>query len=345
VQQTLHRIEFVSNRTLPMLELPPTLNYIGVFLTMDCNLNCTYCINDPEQAGDRRAIFHDSPTLRPDQWERIFGRIPYREDLPITLQGGEPMMYWKGRGIGLAIGRTNHYYDLLTNFALKPGVFARSLFGHTDKFQRGSRLRKPYQAIRVSYHAKEMNRTWKSGIDELVRRCEGLREFGFAVSRDRNKSDVCIYMVGHPENVAPGIDADVMFETKPFLGVHDGKLYGDYLYPHSTDLVERGFHHTTLDCQCRTTELLIDPLGDVWDCHYHLYQAWLGHREYRAVGNMLDPNFSMDKLANFHPCGDYGKCVGCDTKIKNNRFQSLLLEGMPHTSVQIRNVAWPKGLP
>ncbi len=255
------------------------------------------------------------------------------------------MLYWKGRGIGLILTESEHYFDLLTNFALTPEVFVRNLKGEERKFQRGTIEGKPLQSIRVSYHAKEMNRVWKAGIEELVRRCEGLRDHGFKVSRDRYKSDVCIYMVGHPENVAPEIDADVMFEVKPFLGVHDGKLYGDYLYPHSTDLVERGIHGKTLNCECRTTELLIDPVGDVWDCHYHLYQAWLGHHEYKPVGNMLDPAFSMGRLADFHACGDYGKCIGCDTKIKNNRFQSLYFEGEAHTSVKIRNVQWPPGLP
>src|SRR5581483_8476035 len=293
---------------------------------------------------DRRAIFHDSKVLRPEQWAQIFGRIPFRSDLPITLQGGEPMMYWKGKGIGMILERSDNYFDLLTNFALQPEVFVRNLNNQQHKLQRGTNVGMPYQSIRVSYHAKEMNRVWRTGIDELVRRCERLRDFGFMVSRDRDKSDVCIYMVGHPENELPKVDADVMFEVKPFLGMHDGKLYGDYMYPHSTDLVERGLHPTSLKCECRTTELLIDPVGDVWDCHYHLYQAWLGRREYRPVGNMLDPAFSMDKLAEFHACNDYGKCVGCDTKIKNNRFMSLM-QGKPHTSVEIRNIRWPKGLP
>ena len=256
---------------LPLLELPPTLNYIGAFLTMDCNLSCLYCINDPEQGGRRRELFHDSKTLPPSDWIRIFNRIPFSDDLPITLQGGEPTMYWKARGIGEILEGVEHYFDLLTNFAITPEIFVKHLRGQQDKLRRGSMLNLPLQSIRVSYHDQEMKRVWKTGINELVRRCEGLREFGFEVSADKEHTDVCIYMVGHPDNVAPKINGDVLFEVKPFLGVHDGKLYGDYLYPHSTDLISRELYPHTLDCECRTTELLIDPVGNVWDCHFHLY--------------------------------------------------------------------------
>jgi hypothetical protein len=123
----------------------------------------------------------------------------------------------------------------------------------------------------------------------------------------------------------------VLIEKKPFLGRHNGKLYGDYLYPDAT------FSTKIKRCECRTTELLIDPLGDVWQCHYHLYNKWAGG-DSKPVGNMLDPEFSMDALAEFRTCDSYGKCIGCDVKIKNNRHQSLLHEGKPHTSVEIRNI-------
>lgn len=328
--------------SLPKLQLPESLNYLGAFLTMDCNLNCSYCINDPVQGGDRRAIFHDSKTLNPSDWAQIFNRIPVRDDLPITLQGGEPTMYAKGKGIGQILDHCEHWFDLLTNFALTPENFMRNLNGHQERFMRGQKMNLPYQSIRVSYHADEMNRVWKNGIEELVRRCEGLREYGFQVSADKSLTDVCIYMVEHPSNVKPEITGDVYFETKPFLGVHDGKLYGDYAYPHSTDMIERDIWPVTLHCECRTTELLIDPLGYVWDCHFHLYDHWLGNKKYHPLGNMLDPAFTLDVLKQWHPCSDYGQCVECDVKVKNNRFQNLMYRGIPHTSVEIKNISWPE---
>jgi organic radical activating enzyme len=363
---------------LPKLVLPDSLNYVGAFLTMACNLSCDYCINKIDRSMDRNTLYSptNSKTLNPSDWAQIFNRIPVREDLPITLQGGEPMMYHKGMGIGKILDHCEHWFDLLTNFALTPENFMRNLNGNEKKLMRGQKMNLPYQSIRVSYHADEMNRTWKNGIDELVRRCEALREYGFNVSADKSKTDVCIYMVEHPSNKLPVINGDVYFEAKPFLGnfcdMHKvtkfqfvdlatntytpcftsgdfrddaGSLYGDYAYPHSTDLVARGFHPVGLDCECRTTELLIDPLGFVWDCHFHLYDHWLGNKKYQPLGNMLDPSFNLDVLKKWHPCSDYGKCIGCDTKVKNNRFQNLMFRGIPHTSVEIKNIKFPKGLP
>lgn len=330
---------------LPKLDIPPSCQYIGAFLTMACNLSCGYCINKPDQSQDRRKLYPGSKIITPDEWIAIFNRIPFNHTLPITLQGGEPTLYWHRKGIGEILAGTNHYYDLLTNFVMPPDKFVASLNGHKHKLMRGSIFGVPYQSIRVSYHAQEMKRIWEDGIDELVRRCEALREYGFEVSADREKTDVCIHMVAHPENETPTINGDVLFTEKPFLGVHNGILYGDYLYPHSTDLIERGIHHETLQCECRTKELLIDPVGDVWDCHYHLYQHWLGRGDYKPVGNMLDPEFSMERLAEFRPCNDYGRCIGCDTKRKNNRFMDLEFKQKAHTSCEIRNIQWPKGLP
>ena len=62
------------------------------------------------------------------------------------------------------------------------------------------------------------------------------------------------------------------------------------------------------------------------------------------IGHLLDPAFETSDLATFRPCPSYGSCVGCDTKIKNDRFQSLDDANQPHTSVEIRNIEVPQEL-
>ncbi len=358
---------------LPSLALPDSLNYIGLFLTLDCNLNCSYCINDPQQAGRRAEIFPIHSTeirsMSPELWAAGLARIPFSPDLPITLQGGEPMLYWKGQGLGLLLERVPHYFDLLTNFAMQPEHFVRNLRGQQKKLQRAA----PYPSIRVSYHAEEMNRVWHDrGFAELVDRCAALADFGFRVSPNKADSDVGIYMVAHPQNrVTTEMEAiyrdRVPFETKEFLGVHNNELYGHYLYPFSTDLIARGIAAQPLTCECRTTELLLDPLGFVWGCHFYLYQNWehggpkqqfaqlaahdfafsalgdslFASETFAPIGHLLDPEFTMDALTEFRPCAHYGQCIGCDTKIKNDRFQSYYDQGIPHTSVQMRNIRLP----
>lgn len=359
--------------TLEPLALPPALNYIAVFLTLDCNLNCGYCINDPDQTGDRRALFHEAHTaLPPEDWVRGLARIPFSADLPITLQGGEPMLYWGSKGLGEILAGLPHYFDLLTNLALKPEKFVHILNGQQAKLQRDA----PYPSIRVSYHPEEMERTWHGrGFEELVDRCTALAGYGFRVSPTKAESDVGIYMVAHPDNiVTPRMTAAyrerVPFETKEFLGVANNQLFGTYLYPFSTDLIAKHVYPRTLECECRTSELLLDPLGFVWRCHFYLYEAWKTKRpqeefaalqeldcRYREnidklfpntrlkpIGHILDPDFTMDALREFRPCSYYGRCIGCDTKVKNNRFQSLYDQNIPHTSVEIRNIEMPQEL-
>lgn len=362
---------------LPSFQLPNTLNYIGVFLTLECNLNCHYCINDPRQSGQRSSLFPiKSRSLRkgltPAEWATALRRIPFSPDLPITLQGGEPMLYWGAKGLGLILAEVPHYFDLLTNFALQPEVFSRNLNGQHAKLQRDA----PYPSIRVSYHADEMNIAWNGrGFGELVDRCEALKDHGFHVSPIKAESDVGIYMVEHPDNVVTPemrkIYANrIPFEGKEFLGVHGSVLHGRYLYPFSTDLISRGIHQTTLNCECKTTELLIDPMGFVWGCHFYLYEAWshggpvdefsileaagfryaesgarmFSSRDIAPVGHILDPDFGIAQLDVFRPCHHYGRCIGCDTKVKNDRFQSFSDRGVPHTSVKIRNIQMPSRL-
>lgn len=362
---------------LKPLRLPETLNYIGVFLTLECNLNCSYCINDPQQLGRRNVLFSiDRKSVRkgltPQEWVMALQRIPFRKDLPITLQGGEPMLYWGGKGLGTILPDVPHCVDLLTNFALKPEVFARNLNGQQAKLQRDA----PYPSIRVSYHVDEMNRAWKGdGFVELVNRCEALRDYGFRVSPAKSESDVGIYMVEHPQNTITQemravYEGRVPFESKEFLGVVEGNLHGHYLYPHSTDLIARGIYPTTLNCECRTTDLLVDPMGFVWGCHYYLFEGWshggpqqefnelealdfafsrngseiFSGRQIAPIGHLLDPEFSMADLEIYRPCSHYGRCIGCDTKVKNDRFQSYYDHGMPHTSVKIRNIEMPPPL-
>lgn len=348
-----------------------------MFLTLECNLSCSYCINDPQQTGHRETLFPIKvkslrKSLTPDEWAKALNRIPFRQDLPITLQGGEPTLYWSSKGLGMILSETPHYFDLLTNFALKPAVFVKNLNGQQRKLQRDA----PYPSIRVSYHAEEMDRVWHGkGFAELVNRCEELRDYGFRVSPIKAESDVGIYMVAHPQNkltaeMESAYAGRVPFETKEFLGVHDGELHGHYLYPFSTDLIARNIHPHTLSCECRTTELLIDPLGFVWGCHFYLYQSWIAggpvkefeeletlnfrysenaaklfaNHSLTPIGHLLDPDFSMADLEVFRPCRHYGRCIGCDTKVKNDRFQSYYNQGIPHTSVMIRNIQMPSSL-
>jgi hypothetical protein len=242
----------------------------------------------------------------------------------------------------------------------------------TQKLQRKA----PYPSIRVSYHPGEMKRVWKDkAFYKLVEQCLKLKDLGFNVTPKKETSDVGIYMVDHPENQISHEELEfvkdkVPFEKKEFLGVYNNKLYGTYKYPCSTDMLLNNHWHETLECDCRTSEVLIDPVGFVWRCHSFLYETWskkppfeefeklsqlsyrykknikdlFGDDEGAPVGHILDDDFKLSDLREFRCCSKYGICIGCDTKVKNNRFQSLDDMNKAHTSVEIKNIEAPKEL-
>jgi MoaA/NifB/PqqE/SkfB family radical SAM enzyme len=356
---------------LTKTSVPDHINYIGIFLTLGCNLNCSYCINDPIQLGNRKDAFSmlSSTHLTAAQWAQGLNRLENLQQ-PLTLQGGEPTLFFGPE-------RESNFYDLikqlrsdldidlLTNLQFDPDKFAEELETSVGFFKRQA----PYPPMRVSYHHEEMQKK-AGGLERLVQKIKRLSELGFAVDVEKSKSDIGIYMVEHPENIPVFDEAkaycsqhNISFEGKPFLGVDSqGKLYGQYKYPFSTILPE----NMALNCLCRSTEILVAPSGFIYRCHHDLYESEQKGRlqlpyaigvgfsfsnfieehkglfRYAPVSHILaeDLNFSFQ----YRPCERFGRCIGCDTKIKNDRFQSLQDRGLAHTSVDIKNIEYPESL-
>lgn len=276
--------------------LPPDYNYIGVFLTLQCNLQCSYCINRFGDLASGRRL------LPAGEWVAGLNRIVTSPDLPITLQGGEPTLHPDFSAIVTAI-KPELNIDLLTNLETDLDRFMREI--SPGRMHREA----PYASIRVSYHPETMK------IEPLAAKVQRLLAAGYSVG---------IWGVLHPDQaeevmraqeycISLGID----FRTKEFLGEHGGTMHGLLSYPGSCDRKRTGV------VSCRTTELIIGPDGGVYRCHSDLYAG-------RApVGNILDPELQIS--TDFRRCDCYGFCNPCDVKLKTNRFQSF-----GHTSVEIR---------
>lgn len=276
--------------------VPDTYKYIGVFLTLSCNLSCSYCINHLVGLKQGRKL------LKADEWARGLSRLKLMNDIPLTLQGGEPTVHSDFYGIMKNIPE-NLSVDLLTNIQFSPDEFFKHI--SPARINRDA----PYAAIRVSYHPEVMK------LEPTIEKVQRMMELGYKIG---------LYGVLHPsqeeeilraKEICLGLGID--FRTKEFLGMHEGKLYGHYLYADSV------FAESTKNCLCKTTELLIDPFGDVFRCHHDLYN------KINPVGNILDENFQIDD--SYRPCAFYGKCNPCDVKVKNNYKQEF-----GHTSVSIK---------
>lgn len=278
------------------INIPENYNYIGVFLTFACNIRCSYCINYFEQDIIKRKI------ISGENWVEGLNRIVSRDDLPITLQGGEPSLHPDFIYIINNL-RAELNIDILTNLQFDVEEFIKNV--HPDRIKRQS----PYASIRVSYHPEQMN------LEEIIKKTLRLLEAGFSIG---------IWGVTHPlyEKVILkaqskcqklGID----FRTKEFLGEYNGKLYGSYKY---SGACEKKFKKKV---QCKTTEFLLDAKGDVFCCHSDLYAG------INPIGNILDSRFQIEER--FRDCSKFGHCNPCDTKVKTNRFQQH-----GHTSVEIK---------
>lgn len=297
---------------LPVICPKPHHNYVAFFLTLACNLACPYCINLHSQAS--RTLQAKRPHLDADQWIMAANRLQLRDDLPLTLQGGEPTLH---RGFFRIVNEVKPEIkmDLMTNLMFDVKEFIARV--PVLRFTREA----PYAAIRVSYHPGQ------NDIEVLIRKTFRLQEAGFRIG---------LYGIEHPDPelnrhiqevkercLALGLD----FRTKEFLGEHGGTMHGTFKYQECVG------SKTMRSCLCRTTELIVGPTGDVHRCHSDLYRG----RE--SFNRILDPCFSEESIDRFRHCEWHGDCNPCDVKVKTNRFQIF-----GHTSVEIRNIGGSEGI-
>lgn len=286
----------MGSNTLKPIRISPNYNYIAVFLTFACNLKCSYCINNFEQ----RLL--KSRTISGKDWVEGLNRIISREDLPITLQGGEPSLHPDFLYIINNLkGKLN--IDILTNLQFDVEEFIKRI--RPDRIKREA----PYASIRVSYHPEQMD------LDETIKKTLRMLEAGFSIG---------IWGVIRPTYEKIILEAQsrcqklgIDFRIKEFLGKYNGSLYGTYKYAGACDKEFRK------KVQCRTTELLIDNQGDIFRCHADLYKG------INKIGNILDSDFQVEDK--FRVCSNFGYCNPCDIKVKTNRFQQY-----GHTSVEVQ---------
>jgi sulfatase maturation enzyme AslB (radical SAM superfamily) len=285
--------------SLKDIYLPGRYNYIACFLTLDCNLNCAYCINSFARGNEVK-----SPLISGERWLQGLNRLVCAADLPITLQGGEPSLHpdfiWIIKNI-----RENLNIDILTNLCFDVDKFIDQIAP--------SRLRRnaPYPSIRVSYHPPYMD------LEEIINRVIKMQRAGFSIG---------IFTILHPEFKQEILEAQkrcrnlgIDFRTKEFLGEFNGQIYGSYLYPEAVGDIKRK------RCLCRTSELIIGPDGSVFRCHHDLY------KRFPPIANLFESDFEINEA--FRECNQFGDCNPCDVKIKTDRFQVY-----GHTSVEIRDI-------
>jgi hypothetical protein len=281
------------------LTLPQETNYIGIFLTLRCRVGCPYCIN-------RYGTCSPVEELSGKGWVDGLSRIPTREDLPISLQGGEPTLHPAFYEIVDGLWRADKKVDLMTNLDFDVSEFRKKV--GPDVFRRKA----PYASIRVSFHPHFHDaHSLATKVNDMLNWGYSIGIWGLAHPAYKNQNRLMTKICR-----TYGID----FRMKDFLGEYKGEFYGKMRYQDAC----YGEHK---EVDCRGSELLVNPAGYIFKCHRDLYANAF------PTAHLLDTDLNTLKLFDWRRCKQYGECSPCDIKVKTNRLQQ-----MGHTSVEIKEV-------
>jgi len=255
------------------MQLPNSYNYIGLFLTLRCCYNCSYCINWKHSVKERDSEY----------WINCFNNL--ETNLSVTLSGGEPSLH---KGFYEIINGIPQKVDILTNLSFDVIEFKERV--NPNKFNNDQ----AFAPIRVSFHNEFME------IGETLLKIRFLINSGFRVG---------LYCVDHISNKS-SIDRLskiewLDFQIKPLL---------------DNEIKERPVSGSI---KCRTSQLLLNPEGKIYNCHRNLY------KRKNEVG-FLDKASKID--FSYRECYNVKECHPCDTKIKRDRFGNS-----GHCAVDIKN--------
>jgi len=228
--------------------------------------------------------------------------------IPITLQGGEPSDY---PGYLNVIGnlkdefyKDEFYIDMLTNLGFDVMEFMDEI--PIEKMKRDV----PYASIRATFHPGKIE------INEFLGKVFNLQNKGYSIES---------FGINHPDLFYFDIlekcrKMDVNFTMKEFFGKPKRKLYGTYKYPdgvrgkpHESHKYPDGIQSRRKKVQCKTTELLIGPNGNIHKCRRDL------HYNEHPLGNILDEDLEIE-LGKYRKCKNFGECSYYDVRMKLDRF-------------------------
>jgi hypothetical protein len=154
-------------------------------------------------------------------------------------------------------------------------------------------------------------------LEPLFTKAHHLKEKGFPIAVYSIEIEKYESEISRAKKIA--LELGVPFKLKSLLGEFENELHGQMKYPGAVA------SKVLKSCECKTSELLISPEGEVFRCHHDLYNKKF------PTGDLTHENFQIQDK--FKECHFYGNCNPCDIKVKNNRFQRH-----GHTSVTIKNI-------
>lgn len=296
--------------------IPKDYKAISAFLTLRCNLDCSFCLNKKSNNNFNRSRFKE---ISGEDWINAINRIEVTKETPFVISGGEPSLH-KDFTYILNNIKKDLKINLLTNLNWgeeKIKKFIKEV--SPDKIPQFA----PYPSIRASYHPEQV----REG-EILIENATKLKKEGFSIGIESVMYPDPFHLEAIERMAIKCRNRDISFRVKSFMGMYEGTdelgrpfsiKHGTFLYP------EAIFKEKTKNCLCKTEDFIISPGADVYKCQRDLLSLE------NSLGNLLSSDFKIS--GEFKPCSNYGKCHPCDVKYKTTPDQKSY-----YASVEIKDV-------
>lgn len=287
-------------------DFPKSYKYLSAYLSLRCNLNCGFCVNNSID-NFKRNIFDE---ISGEEWVNALNQFNLPYDVPVSLVGGEPSLH---RDFIYILNNLNPEFgiDIVTNLWWKKNKLEEFI-----KKVSPERIdnHAPFPSIRVSYHPEQMGEG-----EKLIDNTLELKKAGFDIGIECIMYPSSFQLEALERMAIKCKNVDIPFRPKSFIGVYEGRdkfdrpfriEHGSY-YPDSKSV----FGDETLECMCKGLNFLINPAGSVYKCTRDLLS------KENPIGDILNPDFQIEDK--FRYCKKYGECYPCDTKIKTDNKQEL----------------------
>jgi MoaA/NifB/PqqE/SkfB family radical SAM enzyme len=297
----------MENRKLSLIDSEFS-SYWAVFLTLNCNYNCEYCV----QKIYRKTVTYD--LVAGDKWIRALNSITNRTKFrffrrrkikKFAIIGGSPTLH--PDFIGIINGLDKYWLITITTNLGTP------IFNHIDLFLK-KLIRRKNLRFNVSLHLNNC-----SDPNEFINKIKILRKNKININR--------IFLLAYPPDRLAQVEEykakfareKMRLEIQRFTGFYNGKLYPQEEsnlteYEYEDNIRDYKLYNQACNLEekkriwCKISKVLFAPNGDIYNCHYKLYTA-----SSDTFGNIFDNDRTIfNPPSDYFICDNFGYCNPCD---------------------------------
>lgn len=277
--------------------------FLRIFPTLKCNYNCDYCSINYKESNTK---YKEIPVK---DWLKFLNETDFSnrlvDDFNMIITGGEPTLY---KDFVELINGINHKVVIIyTNLSHKAFLELMKL----DK--------KVY--ISPTFHSvQEYKRLEEAALKSWLDRLLKLKSHGHIVHNPHVPNTGAEYLKKLPNYI---------LKTN-IEGVHNGVYHNPYVNECRIDKKE------TRQVKCMTTEFVIAPTGDIYNCQGGMFSLNKEQTNQTYLGNIKD--IDIDKIGHFIDCDWCGYCHLCSRgKIIVNKDMSHITDKWQYVTLMNEN--------